>query len=808
MPLSNAFAQASTVLLSAGPGAGKTAFLAALQAAAPERALLLQLTPEDGDPAFLLHRVLKRHPGIGTAFARLQQDFPAIAPGALLGQAIEELLPEASLLVDDFHLVEATPAAELLLGLFRHLPPSARLAVTSRHRLPTIHRAPSLILGEDTNDWVARPAAEDVRSLPEDLGEAFAALGLLGEAAPTPSNLELVRRNIAVETEGRAIVLRPAWKALSHLSGLDSLPRPVWDVVASGVEWLFERHFRTGKEEAIERALALIPSDEKLATPALVRIEAELLDATGRHQEALLLLESARQRGIDEEGVATLHLELRFRHHPKASSSAELAEEASRIGPLSPLGKARICYVRGMAAFNLRADADAFAAWEDGLSVNVATDRQSAYLRFKILRAMFVASNVSEHFGRSLRNGDMLTSLIDAYGFDRLRLSVYSLHFHLKAHTDAAGELQQRFFDIPPAIVAQADQHRLISLFMLLGHRLIDIGEYALAQRFFRHLALISQAKGLANVERHVTYGAVMSTGYLGDLARAQGMLEVILGDESDRRTADIAVFQWASMLIETGRIDLACEFLEANRTSVRSESVRDKFVFLDAVLRHRAGEKEAQASIRELLKEPRFQPYWTTETRLLQLAGILPAKPIILIHGFGDLSLMRDGEAIAKWPRRKSLHLLGILALDSDGLDIESLIQELFGDAPQVDALDSLHTVIYSLRQALSTIGAGHLIEAAPGLYRLKWDEIAFFDVAEFERWYTQARRLEDVGSREMASIFFSIALLYAPQSLFTNLAGNFAAERAVLDRKIRHASDFMQNNHSWLIPLPQLVQ
>lgn len=793
--------RAKTVLLSAGPGAGKTSFLQKLREETPEGRFYFQLTPEDADPAFLIRRLMRGHPEASAPYERLQQEFPRVAPAALLALALEETMPDGHLLLDDLHEVEGTPAAEVLLVLFRHLPTSIRLVVSSRHSFPKIQREGICLLGPDWEGWSEQPALDELRALPAELRATVLALFALDEVSPTPEALELVRRNVAMLTPSGVIALRRPWETLRRLPGLDGLKDEATSVLEAGVLERFEHCFRTDREYEVLEILGRIPEERKRRLPTLIAIEAELLGAGERPHEAIALLERGVQHWPDDRDLAMQLQEFRLlaNHQDVAPETFELPEE--KLARLPRLAAYRYHLVLGLLEFCAGNSAKAFALWEGALAADGGTGKMEAYLQFKILRAMFLCSTLRETIERSMKCGGRLSAHVETHRFERDRFDVYYGFLQVKVISDPGGDFLGHFFGLPAPVLGRASKFKLLGPILLFGHRLITLGEYALAHRFFTYLGAICQAKELGLYVHHVAFGSMLAMAHLGDCEQSQALREDFLRGDGGFNLMERTITEWATMLLLRGDLEAAQTFVTAQREKLRSSLSRNKVALIEGVLRHRAGDLAAQEEIRQLLQASECRVFWTTEARLLQQVDLLPRKPVFRLQGFGALTLRADGEAIAKWPRRKTPSLLGLLALNPDGLTAEAIVERLSQGEIEKMPMYSFHAIATSLRQALGTVGAAHLLQSEGGVYRLKWDDIAFFDLAEFDLWYAKAHACEEHGNHEMASVLYSLALLYAANPVFENLPQEFGPEKRAIQDKITAAQHFMQHHPSWFI-------
>src|SRR6516225_4534913 len=128
-------------VVSTPAGFGKTTLLADWVRRSRQPAAWLSLDAGDNDPARFWRYVgaaLERvRPGIGAPVAALLRGPQHPPPEAMATAVINELaaLPadgEVTLVLDDYHLIEASPVHESVAFLLDRLPPGLRLVVASR----------------------------------------------------------------------------------------------------------------------------------------------------------------------------------------------------------------------------------------------------------------------------------------------------------------------------------------------------------------------------------------------------------------------------------------------------------------------------------------------------------------------------------------------------------------------------------------------------------------------------------------------------------------------------------------------------
>lgn len=130
-------------LLSAPPGYGKTTLLSLWAANHPGSVAWLTLDEGDNDPArffqHLLASIQTVEPQIGSGITlRIERGKPAPAE-LILAPVLNQLAScelDLSLVLDDYHVIEATPIHAALTYLLEHAPPNLHLVIATRSDPP------------------------------------------------------------------------------------------------------------------------------------------------------------------------------------------------------------------------------------------------------------------------------------------------------------------------------------------------------------------------------------------------------------------------------------------------------------------------------------------------------------------------------------------------------------------------------------------------------------------------------------------------------------------------------------------------
>jgi LuxR family maltose regulon positive regulatory protein len=201
-------AESKLILISAPPGFGKTTLVAAWLAAQPgdgRATAWLSLDPDDNHPAtfwtYLITALRTVRPAVGArALSLLEGTQPPIE--SILAGLINELtaLPdELTLVLDDYHAIDAPDIQAGMAFLLDHLPPRMRMVITTR-------ADPALPLGRlRARGELLEIRAADLRFTPDEAAAYLNETMGLGLSAPDVAALE-------DRTEG--------WIAALQLAGL------------------------------------------------------------------------------------------------------------------------------------------------------------------------------------------------------------------------------------------------------------------------------------------------------------------------------------------------------------------------------------------------------------------------------------------------------------------------------------------------------------------------------------------------------------------------------------------------------------
>lgn len=773
-----------SVFLSAPPGAGKTYQLERWHAEAPDRRRYLALTRDDADPAFFLHRFLQPWPALAARFEQLRSTLSASEPGAVLGLALSEVMPEDGLLLDDFHLAEDTPLETLLQGLIRHFPATGSLAIASRHLPPKLERQSLAHWDAEHPGWQGRARLEDLLDLPVPLQAQVLALQLVGAFGELPDGDELIRRNLAQRDAAGLLVLQAAWHDAAIEAVERGAPQGVWDLIARGLKAQGIRHFRTHQASAARAILRQVPPEVRTQHAIFLRLEAAALFEAGmleggwmQYQQALALCAAERHERLDTllEMASSASNQRDLERY-----EALLAELTPHEAALTPLQRARYLNLKAWKQWLVAETDEVHALWQEVLAITPSGDRLLHYEHYLALLGLHVTHNNQGLRLEATRYAERLLSLVVAQNFETRLLEAHNAR--LRSHLlDPQGLSSiQVVLQIPPRAFEAPSPDAVLNFVSLLGSRALRAQAHQAAYAYFQYMKARAIRQGATAFVQMSNLHLLEIACYQGRYVEARLYYDELSRLALDNDQRNYMRLTWACALAAQGETAEALALLQTELDAQPLEDLRASVFLLAQKL---AGEAVPAPAV---LSRPSLRRgYWH---EAFDGAGW---PSMLSCQAFGDLRLLLDGTESLKLSRHKALMLLGYLALNPDGIPSETLAEHLFEDP---DELNQLHSAAHSLRQGLKKLEAGHLLEAAGGLYRLRWDDVAFCDLHEFEALYRKGRELENEGLTAGARLFFELAIAIASPPMFGNLPDAFDSARAAHAGKLRHARAFIE--------------
>ncbi|MBO9539151.1 hypothetical protein J7643_01010 [bacterium] len=792
-------ASARTSLLSAGPGAGKTALLSAWREESTTPTLYLALSREDQDFRFFAYRLLLNWPSARARHTALEDDVLAASPGVRLARAIAETHPDACLLLDDFHRLEGAEALPEVMAFLRYFPDTGTLAIASRHQLPALDR-PSIIRYEAAEPfWSEKPSFDDVLALPDELFAQVLALAAVGEVAPSSAGFELVRRNVACLSENSTLHLRAPWRSAAELVLKQPNAEQAWEAVEAQVAIFQARHLRTVREAEIPEILDRIPAARRSVRPLLLHLEGDHHLEMGQLEQAKGCYRRALSLTAGKGGLAT---DMRLRLARLASIEEDVpllrdllaAFEAGAI-PLCALQEAELLQQQALLHwFDGRKDCTE-PALKQVLGLPIAGDRLMAYEHFRALRNLHTLCYNQYRQREAFRYAEQMLAIAQEHGFHADLLRAHLAWLDTRAQDETEPQPFMSVVAIPPETFEGVAIEILLCYLWSLAVNAQLLYQHELALRLYRYYQACAIAK---HMPIHVHMSGL---GLLNNLARL-GRLEnaALVYDELSRVPAfgnsGLSVQRrWAMILSAQGRREEA-EALLAGLLDGEVSEQEKTFTRLTLLgLKARHGDAAAEAEARAFLAAPEGRWLAKQEALFLSELGLVDPVPCFQLRVFGAITFQQGMTPIARWPRKKALALLALLVLHPDGCTTEELAQALFGDP---GAVESLHTTVYTLRQSLKVVGGADLIESARGIYRLDQERIAFCDLYAFDALYGNAQALEGKGQAGMGAMFYELALMFYQGPLFDDLPEDFDVVREAYQAKVRHAQAFLKANRS----------
>lgn len=788
------FPPARTVLVSAGPRAGKSALLQHWQGQFPGPAGLLRLTPEDAQPSFLKVRLRSQWPEVHACVQDLEAEVLGSSWGALFGLAMGLRHPDACLLLDDWHLIEGTPAQQELLALFRHFPASGTLVIASRHLPPHLDRLDAVLVDGDALGWSEHPRAFDLRSLPPELSVEVHALALLGAGPPSPHAAELIRRRIAAyDPATQRLVLRGAWHHATEEAMRDLGTRTAWETLDTPIWELARRFQRRLLKRSIYGDLENLPYQVRQRHPILLKLEGDHLLATRELELARGCYASALQQNpadpVLRTELALDLLEVALASHECARAEEKLSKLRAERETLPLRQQARLCNLEGRAAWCHERAEEAARHWHEVLRMPASGDRSMHAEHMAALINLHAHELQQGNLRPARHHADHMVALGTRHHFEQDLLSAHAARLDCLIADPATVPSIRTMLDIPD----EAFLITPVSCFdfvLAFARRYCQLSQFEVARRLFTYLRVLCLSQRLITYLPYALLGLLDCSWKLGHPEEGWRIYDELASLPTFGGVRACVKRSWAKILAQSERADEALAMLAEEDRHMHEGPLRQHLHFTEALIRYRAGDVEALARMREILQEPTGQFLWNVESQVLAELGFRLDPVKFAIKTFGPLGISGGGTPATSWSRKKALSLLAHLTLHPNGLPSDELASKLFQGEGTPEAL---HAVAYHLRQSLKPIGGEDLVESTRGHYRLRWVNITFCDRMEFEELLRRGQALELADNAMGAAICYQLALMLAPDPFLEGMGDEFAPERARLDEQRQAAREFL---------------
>jgi LuxR family maltose regulon positive regulatory protein len=282
MQMLDAAAEAPLTLLCTPPGFGKTSLVAEWARQSTSRVAWLSLDTSDNDPIRFWRYVVATldtvSPGLAAQFVSLLSATSLPVP-LLVGTLVNALSAQSDqtvLILDDYHVIEATPIHEALAQLLERLPVQLRVVITSRSD-PPLPLARLRARGK-----LVELRASDLRFTTD---EASALVKQLTNADLEPQTFT----RLHVRTEGWAVGLQLAALSLQRHANPEQLVANFSGTNRYVLDFLTEEVLSRQTEQRVRFLLE---------TSVLERLNAELCDAVTGGSNSQLLLEELEHDNV------------------------------------------------------------------------------------------------------------------------------------------------------------------------------------------------------------------------------------------------------------------------------------------------------------------------------------------------------------------------------------------------------------------------------------------------------------------------------------------------------------------------------
>lgn len=174
-----------------------------------------------------------------------------------------------------------------------------------------------------------------------------------------------------------------------------------------------------------------------------------------------------------------------------------------------------------------------------------------------------------------------------------------------------------------------------------------------------------------------------------------------------------------------------------------------------------RAGQPQLAERIFDRLRQEGPSPILAAALAMGEAARTADGRPRegrIRLRWFGAPAVQVEGEAI-RFPRKKCLSLIALLALHPEGLSVDGIFSLLYPAARHANAKKTVYSLVATTRKALEARGASDLIVSLPGHYRLGTAARLNCELGAFDALVAKACELERLGLTAVAGDFYRMA-------------------------------------------------
>lgn len=277
-------------------------------------------------------------------------------------------------------------------------------------------------------------------------------------------------------------------------------------------------------------------------------------------------------------------------------------------------------------------------------------------------------------------------------------------------------------------------------------------------------------------------------------LARSERLMELAARHPGEMDRLLVTAIRLHARRFEVGEGITLAHLLEVPAEWLSAPDPAARALYLTAFAHHfvQAGRPElAERLFTRLHQEAPFPLVATAGAPRAMQAGSSGAR--VRLRWFAAPVVLVDGEAI-RFPRKKCLALIALLALHPEGLAVERIFSLLYPDARHANAKKTVYSLVASTRQALDARGASGLIVSLPGLYRLGAEGLLNGDLHAFDALIAKAGELERQGCGAIALDLYRMAADLAEAGPFCDGLGEacFEEPRRSREEQARRATSF----------------
>lgn len=511
------------------------------------------------------------------------------------------------------------------------------------------------------------------------------------------------------------------------------------------------------QEGRLAEALAAVPEAVRAASPIHTMLLGDLLAADRLDALACEVYRRSLALTPDESLRREIHVRLyaALTRQGKRQDALALQEDlAGTVDRLSPYGKALWHYCLAVWSWRL-GDVDAAGSgFETVLAQPSEGDRRIAFLQARTHYALSAAAVDQADAPEAVHHSSVLVDMALHYGFHGQLLAAFAQHLNAELLDQRRHPTCDIFLKVPgeafdaPTTAAQFD---FVTSF---GIRAIRSGQLELAHTLFTTLISAARQASLKHRSVIARYWLMHVLALQGHMDAARRYLHDLQQVSAPRRFKDNLLPAWGSLMLQLGRHADALEALRQVDEGGLYETDRARAQLYRLTAATLSGQPNAAAELLEYMASDSGLRLKSLDAGVLRQVGLSDHRPPVVLLLLGQ-PRVQLGTQTLEFPRRKTLSLLALLALHSEGMSSEDLVASLFAETDDLEPDAALRKTVYQARQSFKARGLPDPIEHVRGRYRLRDGSFDVIDLHDIDRLHEKAHELEASGHLEGAGLY-----------------------------------------------------